>query len=124
MDVVFNSISGMQSKANVGKLIQLAGQADLICYSAQLKCAGLADVEFMGGDDGSAGLLDGMTGEDEATTDESERVAMTMAPIGICTSHGNTAVKLDKNFSYAIFVSYSEVYNEKVRACSLDIRLR
>jgi hypothetical protein len=25
-----------------------------------------------------------------------------------------TAIKVDRNFSYAVFVSYAEVYNEKV----------
>jgi hypothetical protein len=30
-----------------------------------------------------------------------------------------TAIKVDRNFSYAVFVSYAEVYNEKVRQVSL-----
>jgi hypothetical protein len=30
-----------------------------------------------------------------------------------------TAIKVDRNFGYAVFVSYAEVYNEKVRPISL-----
>jgi hypothetical protein len=29
-----------------------------------------------------------------------------------------TAIKVDRNFGYAVFVSYAEVYNEKVRPIS------
>ena len=41
-----------------------------------------------------------------------------------------TAIKVDRNFGYAVFVSYAEVYNEKVShsplaclALTTDIRL-
>jgi hypothetical protein len=30
-----------------------------------------------------------------------------------------SAIKVDRNFGYAVFVSYAEVYNEKVRRVSL-----
>jgi hypothetical protein len=38
-----------------------------------------------------------------------------------------SAIKVDRNFGYAVFVSYAEVYNEKVRpppcyALMIDIR--
>ena len=31
-----------------------------------------------------------------------------------------TAIKVDRNFGYAVFVSYAEVYNEKVRRAFLS----
>jgi hypothetical protein len=30
-----------------------------------------------------------------------------------------SGIKVDRNFGYAVFVSYAEVYNEKVRRVSL-----
>jgi hypothetical protein len=33
---------------------------------------------------------------------------------GVRTSADSAAIKVDRNYSYAVFVSYAEVYNEKV----------
>ncbi|KAL7420661.1 hypothetical protein Q5752_004612 [Cryptotrichosporon argae] len=71
IDVVFNSIKGLESTAN-------------------LKCQGLADVVRTFEDTGSLDL----PLEPEVSIDE--------------------IVKVDRNFSYAVFVSYIEVYNEKI----------
>ncbi|ORY35365.1 P-loop containing nucleoside triphosphate hydrolase protein [Naematelia encephala] len=75
VDVIFNSVQGLESQAN-------------------LRCVGLADVEVSNEREQSTGLLDGLSGQREASTIES--------------------VKVDRNHSYAVFVSYSEVYNEKI----------
>ncbi|BEJ03248.1 hypothetical protein CcaverHIS641_0104230 [Cutaneotrichosporon cavernicola] len=73
VDVVFNSIKGMESTAN-------------------LKCQGLADVVLTDEDDGID--LQSLPFEPEARLSDS--------------------VKVDRNFSYAVFVSYVEVYNDKI----------
>ncbi|WOO82439.1 Kinesin-like protein KIF23 [Vanrija pseudolonga] len=73
MDVVFNSIKGIESNVN-------------------LKCQGLADVVLTDEDDGY-NLSNMVTGIEPRIED---------------------SVKVDRNFSYAVFVSYAEVYNEKI----------
>ncbi|OXB36630.1 hypothetical protein LQV05_005399 [Cryptococcus neoformans] len=74
IDVVFNSIEGSESKAN-------------------LQPQGLADVVLCDEVDGPLNIVDPLAAT-EPRTDE--------------------AVKVDKNFSYAVFISYAEVYNEKI----------
>ena len=59
-----------------------------------LRCVGVADVEIAEEEDAFARAFDQLKGEVEPSTAES--------------------VKVDKNYSYAIFVSYAEVYNEKI----------
>ncbi|GMK58260.1 hypothetical protein CspeluHIS016_0502920 [Cutaneotrichosporon spelunceum] len=73
IDVVYNSIKDLESKAN-------------------LKCQGLADVVLTDEDDGID--LQSLPFEPEARLGDS--------------------VKVDRNFSYAVFVSYVEVYNDKI----------
>ncbi|KAL1408789.1 hypothetical protein Q8F55_005602 [Vanrija albida] len=73
MDVVFNSIEGIESSVN-------------------LKCQGLADVVLTDEHDGYN--LANIVTEIEPRIEDS--------------------VKVDRNFSYAVFVSYAEVYNEKI----------
>ncbi|KLT42795.1 kinesin-domain-containing protein [Cutaneotrichosporon oleaginosum] len=73
VDVVFNSIKGLESKEN-------------------LKCQGLANVVLTDEDDGID--LHSLPFEPEARL--------------------NDSVKVDRNFSYAVFVSYVEVYNDKI----------
>jgi kinesin family protein 20 len=72
--------------------------------SPQLKCQGLADVVLTDEDDGID--LHSLPFEPEARLDDSEspdaRAQLT------------PGVKVDRNFSYAVFVSYVEVYNDKV----------
>ncbi|KIR99720.1 kinesin family member 20/23 [Cryptococcus deuterogattii 2001/935-1] len=74
IDVVFNSIEGSESKAN-------------------LQPQGLADVVLCDQVDGPLNIVDPLAAT-EPRTDE--------------------VVKVDKNFSYAVFISYAEVYNEKI----------
>jgi kinesin family protein 20 len=54
----------------------------------------MADAILSDEEDTFLGNLDGLGFESEASTSET--------------------VKMDKNFSYAVFISYAEVYNEKV----------
>lgn len=75
----------------------------------QLKCQGLADVVLTDEDDGHD--LHSLPFELEARLEDSE--SCTKEPM--LTSD----VKVDRNFSYAVFVSYVEVYNDKVRRSSL-----
>ncbi|WVQ81700.1 hypothetical protein IAT38_003825 [Cryptococcus sp. DSM 104549] len=74
IDVVFNSISGLESKA-------------------KLQPQGLADVRLCDEDDAPINWVDALA-EAEPRIDE--------------------VVKVDRNFSYAVFVSYAEVYNDKI----------
>ncbi|WVR07361.1 hypothetical protein IAU60_004402 [Kwoniella sp. DSM 27419] len=74
IDVVFNSIEGLESRAN-------------------LKPQGLADVVLSSDPEDIFPLVDPLA-ETEPRTEET--------------------VKVDRNFSYAVFVSYAEVYNEKI----------
>ncbi|WWD18916.1 hypothetical protein CI109_103372 [Kwoniella shandongensis] len=76
IDVVFNSISGLESNVN-------------------LKPQGLADVVLTTQPDEPINLVD-PSAETEPRIDD--------------------AIKVDRNFSYAVFVSYAEVYNEKSRS--------
>ena len=84
IDVVFNSIEGMENQAT-------------------LKCTGLADVEFT--QDESLPLLFDRLPAAESRTGECKPQTLLQL---------TTAVKVDRNYSYAVFVSYSEVYNEKI----------
>ncbi|WVF72614.1 hypothetical protein IAT40_007432 [Kwoniella sp. CBS 6097] len=74
IDVVFNSIDGLESKAN-------------------LKPQGLADVVLSNERDDAIPLND---------------------PFAASEPRIEETVKVDRNFSYAVFVSYAEVYNEKI----------
>ncbi|WWC63071.1 uncharacterized protein I303_105670 [Kwoniella dejecticola CBS 10117] len=74
IDVVFNSIEGMESKAN-------------------LKPQGLADVVLC---------------------DERDEPITLNDPLAASEPRIEDNVKVDRNFSYAVFVSYAEVYNEKI----------
>ncbi|WVQ99831.1 hypothetical protein IAU59_006974 [Kwoniella sp. CBS 9459] len=74
IDVVFNSIDGLESKAN-------------------LKPQGLADVVLSVERDDAIPLNDPLAASEPRIED---------------------TVKVDRNFSYAVFVSYAEVYNEKI----------
>lgn len=87
IDLVFNSISGMESNANVSF-------ADGFYWSnSQLKTIGQADVVL---------------------TSQREPYSLKSLP-QVPEPQANDSVKVDRNFSYAVFVSYAEVYNEKVR---------
>jgi kinesin family protein 20 len=113
IDVVFNSIQGMQSKANVGCSI-LAWLHELIS-GGQLRCIGMADIEFVEDGRDELSVFDGTTGrEGESSTTECESVLRYLGEAEQCT-----AVVIDRNYSYAIFVSYAEVYNEKVMHSNL-----
>lgn len=86
IDLVFNSIAGKESNANVSC-------ADvLLLTDSQLKTQGLADVIL---------------------TSEREPYSLRSLP-QLPEPQTNDSVKVDRNFSYAVFVSYAEVYNEKV----------
>ncbi|WVQ68264.1 uncharacterized protein L199_006471 [Kwoniella botswanensis] len=74
IDVVFNSIEGLKSNAN-------------------LKPQGLADVVL---------------------SDEQDDPIILNDPLAASEPKIEDAVKVDRNFSYAVFVSYAEVYNEKI----------
>nr|KIR46176.1 kinesin family member 20/23 [Cryptococcus bacillisporus CA1280] len=74
IDVVFNSIEGSESKAN-------------------LQPQGLADVVLCDQVDGPLNIVD---------------------PLAATEPRTGEVVKVDKNFSYAVFISYAEVYNEKI----------
>ncbi|WWC90911.1 uncharacterized protein L201_005849 [Kwoniella dendrophila CBS 6074] len=74
IDVVFNSIEGLESNAN-------------------LKPQGLADVVLSNERDEPIVLNDPLAANEPKIDD---------------------SVKVDRNFSYAVFVSYAEVYNEKI----------
>ncbi len=86
----------------------------------QLRCTGLADVEFAEDAARPGAVYDAVTAEAEAMTKESELVIANplwerrwrYRAFQLMKTRG-LAVKLDKNFSYAVLVSYSEVYNEK-----------
>lgn len=88
VDVVFNSIKGAESEMHVSRL--WTGVKDMA--NAQLRCHGLADVEIVDDDLPLTSAKDSKLGA--PSTEET--------------------VKVDKNFSYAVFVSYAEVYNDKV----------
>ncbi|WRT68205.1 uncharacterized protein IL334_005180 [Kwoniella shivajii] len=74
IDVVFNSIEGLESDAN-------------------LKPQGLADVVL---------------------SNEKDDPIMLNDPLAVNEPKIEDSVKIDRNFSYAVFVSYAEVYNEKI----------
>ncbi|WVW85845.1 hypothetical protein I302_107883 [Kwoniella bestiolae CBS 10118] len=74
IDVVFNSIEGLKSNAN-------------------LKPQGLADVVL---------------------SDEQDDPIVLNDPLAAGEPRIEDTVKVDRNFSYAVFVSYAEVYNEKI----------
>ncbi|KJE00683.1 kinesin family member 20/23 [Cryptococcus gattii NT-10] len=73
IDVVFNSIEGSESKAN-------------------LQPQGLTDVVLCDQVDGT----------------------LNIDPLAATEPRTDEVVKVDKNFSYAVFISYAEVYNEKI----------
>lgn len=91
IDVVFNSIEGHESKANVSEYSS--------CTDSQLKCQGLADVVLTDDDDGID--LSALPLESEPQIEHS--------------------IKVDRNFSYAVFVSYVEVYNDKVNPFEAEL---
>lgn len=69
-------------------------------------------------------VLDGFSPDFEGMSDECMLAAI------ISDQADGTAIKVDRNFGYAVFVSYAEVYNEKVShsplaclALTTDIRL-
>ena len=70
MDVVFNSIAGLEIEANVSS----GARKQRLMPIIQFKCVGLADVCFADADDGSMGMFEGMAGSTETTTDEGERI--------------------------------------------------
>ncbi|KAK4685060.1 kinesin family member 20, partial [Tremellales sp. Uapishka_1] len=76
IDVVFNSIAGLESKA-------------------KLKCSGLADVVLSDEPEERFGIFDDFPEIRNDRIDED-------------------TIKVDRNYSYAVFVSYAEVYNEKI----------
>jgi hypothetical protein len=53
-------------------------------------------------------VLDGFSPDYEGMSDECKFILA--SPFA-----DRAAIKVDRNFSYAVFVSYAEVYNEKVR---------
>ncbi|RXK38129.1 hypothetical protein M231_04590 [Tremella mesenterica] len=93
------SISGGQSDAPEDRGV-LPRAMDVVFNSIKgfetkrnLRCTGLADVELVDRDE-HAGMLSGLPLEKEGRVSD------------VC--------KMDRNFSYAVFVSYAEVYNEKI----------
>lgn len=76
----------MESKANVRSM----NHGDTT--NSQLKTLGQADVIL---------------------TNEREPYSLKSLP-QVPEPQANDSVKVDRNFSYAVFVSYAEVYNEKV----------
>ncbi|WWC71755.1 uncharacterized protein I206_105714 [Kwoniella pini CBS 10737] len=74
IDVVFNSIEGLESTAN-------------------LKPQGLADVVL---------------------SDDRDEVITLSDPLATLEPKIEDSIKVDRNYSYAVFVSYAEVYNEKI----------
>ena len=68
IDVVFNSIKGLESKAHVSHVSEMAGHSGSLC---KLRCTGLADVTLADSDE-HAGLLDCLPVESEGRIDESE----------------------------------------------------
>lgn len=97
VDVVFNSIKGFESKANVR----------VWRYTADL----------------SSSARDCLTSSSPTRTTASTSTAClsSLRPVLMTVSWPMTeymqltpGVKVDRNFSYAVFVSYVEVYNDKV----------
>ncbi|ORX38676.1 P-loop containing nucleoside triphosphate hydrolase protein [Kockovaella imperatae] len=62
--------------------------------SLPLRCVGVADVEMAAEEHAFARAFDQLRGETEACTPQT--------------------ITIDKNYGYAVFVSYAEVYNEKI----------
>ena len=59
-------------------------------------------------------VLDGFSPDYEGMSDEC-RLTHPLSELA-----NGLAIKVDRNFGYAVFVSYAEVYNEKVRRLFLS----
>ncbi|UZJ51432.1 hypothetical protein CBS101457_000752 [Exobasidium rhododendri] len=89
MDTIFNSIKGLES-------------------TSEIRPVGLAGVERADGGKSSANGIDPFS-----IPGLSKKVPVTSRPV-LQYEHDPTKVRVDRNYRYSIWVSYVEVYNEKI----------
>jgi hypothetical protein len=94
LDVVFNSIDGLQS-------------------DRPLKPKGLGSVEVMDHDEG-AGVESFAEKEEKANALIDQVLGDADGPTALSEDIDPTVIPVDRNYEYAIWVSYAEVYNEKI----------
>lgn len=121
MDVIFNSISGLESKSDVSRLASYPNQVGKLNEtnaSYQIRPAGISGIERGDGQVGMTpspssiginpftipGLSKRMLNETLARTLKGPRVYEV----------DETKVPVDRNLRYSVWVSYVEVYNEKL----------
>lgn len=126
LDVIFKNIEGLHYPKSVShpSLFHLARRlTDPPSPWYQLKLVGSASVEFQNDEEGEAEerpTSNFLLGKGKSVTlaegcqDSSEQCFCSPSGFVLISISMTTALDLDKNYSYAVFLSYAEVYTDKV----------
>lgn len=110
LDVIFNSVEGLQSDGQVSTSVQR--EMNLLTKQQQFRPVRLYGVGEADPSDFTPPSVDMNVPSEPALA---EVLAEHMASSDESTLHADpTVIKLDRNYEYSVWISYVEVYNEKV----------
>lgn len=107
MDTIFNSIKGLESTSEVGLNPALKDILVLTFFLIQIRPVGLIGVELAKSD------TTAISGINPFSIPGLSKKLPSSNPV-TQYEHDATKVKVDRNYRYSVWVSYVEVYNEKI----------